>query len=364
MKKTNKKWRSFASAKLQAKSSRLLAIIAIAAVILFACGNGDCTHTWEWEVTTAPAEFKDGVKTETCSKCSETRNTEAILASGLVQIPGGSFTMGPDIWNNDAEFNVTLSAFKMSKYAVTQDLYQAVMGNNPSYFNGGPTGGVDDYYLREPAEGETQGRRPVEMVNWYDAIIFCNKLSVREGLSPVYKINGSVNPSEWGEVPYYNYSNDIIVGDTNKWDAVEIASGSNGYRLPTDVQWEYACRAGTSTKWHFGDDESKLEEYAWYGWEDKWGYENPNGKTHQVGLLKPNQWGLYDMYGNVIEWCWDWWGDYPAAAKTDYTGAETGTDRVKRGGSWIHSAEYTRSASRLYSPPVWSDVSGFRVVRP
>jgi len=330
----------------------LLGIIMIIVIIGFGfttCDNGDCTHIWEWAVTTAQAEFKDGVKTETCSKCSETRNTEAVLASGLVQIPEGTFTMGPDIWNNDATFAVTLSAFKMSKYAVTQDLYQAVMGNNPSYFNGGPTGD-DDEFQREPAEGETQGRRPVEMVTWFDAVEFCNKLSTREGFTPVYTITERT-PSTG-----YPITAAVVTAD---WTA-------SGYRLPTDAQWEYACRAGTSTKWHFGDDESKLEEYAWYGWDVEWGIpKNSNEKTHQVGLLKPNQWGLYDMHGNIFEWCWDWYGDYPAAAKTDYTGAESGDGRVLRGGSWNHPAEYTRSALRILDDPNERyNLNGFRLVRP
>jgi len=225
---------------------------------------------------------------------------------------------------------------------VTQDLYQAVMGENPSYFHGG-TG-------REPAEGETQGRRPVEMVTWFDAVEFCNKLSTREGFTPVYTITA--------RTPATGYP---ITAAT-----VTAEWANNGYRLPTEAQWEYACRAGTSTKWHFGEDDTKLEEYAWYGWDDDWEIQkNSKGKTHQVGLLKPNQWGLYDMYGNVWEWCWDWWGDYPVTAKTDYTGAESGAIRVLRGGGWLISAEFTRSAYRInFDPLDWDIASGFRVVRP
>jgi len=321
---------------------KLLAIIAITAVILFACGNGDCTHTWEWEVTKAATEMGDGVKTETCSNCSETRNTEAILASGLVQIPGETFTMGPDISNYDAEFNVTLSAFKMSKYAVTQDLYQAVMGNNPSYFNGGPTG-VEDDLPREPAEGETQGRRPVETVTWFDAVEFCNKLSTREGFTPVYTI------TERTPATGYPITAAAVTAD---WTA-------SGYRLPTEAQWEYACRAGTTTNWYFGDDETKLEEHAWY-------ITNANYMTHEVGKKTPNAYSLYDMLGNVWEWCWDWMGEYPTTAKTDYTGAESGTFRTRRGGGWLsNDTSYTHSAFRSNGNPVSGDDGiGFRVVRP
>ena len=331
---------------------KFFVLIAVFGLLLTTCDNTNggeddktCTHTWNWETTTEPTEFKDGEKTETCSKCEETRGKESVLATGMVQIPAGTFIMGPDFWNPDEDrkndtFTATLSTFKMSKYEITQDQYQEVMGNNPSYFNG--------------EEGEIQGKRPVEQVNWYDTIIFCNKLSIKEGFNPAYSIEGKTDPVQWGDVPTSSSHKNYV-----KWSEVIIVEGSNGYRLPTDAQWEYACRAGSITDYYFGDDVTKLGEYAWYS-------VNSNNMTHEVGKKKPNAYGLYDMHGNVWEWCWDWWGDYPTEAKTDYTGAVAGTIRLDRGGSWSVPSDNLVSAGRGYGAPVvtrYYDL-GFRVVRP
>jgi len=272
--------------------------------------------------------------------------TLTIIKIEMVSIPAGTFTMGQPGGIKTPEHSVTLSGFYMGKYQVTQEQYQAVMGSNPSSFSS------------SPQAGETQGKRPVERVIWYDALVFCNKLSAMEGLSPAYSISGSTDPATWGSVP---------PGSNTTWDAVTIVSGSTGYRLPTEAQWEYACRAGTTTKYNTGDTIS--DSTGWYS-------SNSGSKTHEVGLKPANAWGLYDMHGNVWEWCWDWYGDYSSSAQTDPMGASSGTYgtyRVLRGGCWLDPATGLRSADRNFYNPSYRDdgdpncrydALGFRLVRP
>ena len=129
------------------------------------------------------------------------------------------------------------------------------------------------------------------------------------------------------------------------------------YRLPTEAEWEYASRAGTTTRWSFGDDASQLGRYAWHA-------ENAGGQTHPVGQLQPNPWGLYDMYGNVWEWVQDWYGNYTSGTAVDPAGPSSGSNRVFRGGGWSYGAGYCRSALRSYGAP-GSRVGylGFRLLR-
>ncbi|MGI9443231.1 MAG: formylglycine-generating enzyme family protein [Rubripirellula sp.] len=207
-------------------------------------------------------------------------------------IHAGKFIMG----EGDQAHEVTLTKpFKMGVHEVTQAQYEQVMGVNPSHFKG--------------------ANNPVEMVRWDDAVEFCRRLS---------------------ELP------------------AEKAAG-HVYRLPTEAEWEYACRAGTTTRFSFGDDEWKLGDYAWHD-------GNADDNTHPVGGKKPNAWGLYDMHGNVWEWCQDLYGDYPSGTVTDPTGAASGSFRVLRGDCWISSAENCRSAYRGRSNP-WLRYydRGFRV---
>lgn len=203
----------------------------------------------------------------------------------FILIPAGEFNMGSPSEEKgrfDSEspvHKVTINtSFYLGKSAVTQKQWKIVMDNNPSHFKG--------------------ENRPVEMVSWKDAQEFITKLNEKEG--------------------------------------------NDKYRLPSEAEWEYACRAGTQTRYFFGDDESKLNEYAWYA-------GNSGGETHSIGQKKPNSWGFYDMHGNVWEWVQDEWHENYNGAPSDGITWEEGStlDRVSRGGSWYCNTEFCRSASRF-----------------
>jgi formylglycine-generating enzyme required for sulfatase activity len=214
----------------------------------------------------------------------------------LVLVPAGSFSMGSESHEYDKDekpaHGVTLTKpFYLGKYEVTQEQWQAVMGSNPSNFKG--------------------EKLPVEQVSWNDCQEFLKKLQ--------------------GKFPGLKFS------------------------LPTESQWEYACRAGSKTEYGFGDDAGRLGDHAWYG-------ANSDSTTHDVGGKEPNAWGLYDMHGNVWEWCADWYGGYSAGTRKDPTGPSSGTVRVLRGSSWDGYDYDLRSASRLRDTPDGRDDScGFRV---
>jgi formylglycine-generating enzyme required for sulfatase activity len=254
---------------------------------------------------------------------------------GMVRIPAGTFVMGSPATEKEREYffstdetqhTVTLTKdFYMSQYEVTQKEFLAVLGNNPSYFT------TKDYNGNSISPDLN---RPVEQVSWHDATNYCGKLTSLE------RATGRL-PAGWE------------------------------YRLPTEAEWEYACRAGTSTAFHYGDALrggmanfwSYLEYDASVG---NINVSNPTaflGHTTTVGSYAPNAFGLYDMHGNVWEWCLDWYDDYPKGSVSDPRGPSTGSYRVFRGGSWGYYARFCRSADRYFHRPAEGSFNiGFRPV--
>lgn len=234
----------------------------------------------------------------------------------MVLIPAGEFRMGDDQGEDDEQpaHTVQVGSFSMDVCEVTQQSIQTMMGRNPSKW-------------QDPG-------KPVERMSWYLAVQYCNMRSTREGFKPCYDL----------ETLRCNFTAD-------------------GYRLPTEAEWEYACRAGTTSRYSFGDDPGKLIAFAWFK-------NNSGGSTHLVREKQPNPWGLYDMHGNVAEWCSDYYADaYEAGPVQDPAGPESGEGRVLRGGSWRTSDESCQSSARNCEAPGLADVCfgyeayGFRCMR-
>jgi formylglycine-generating enzyme required for sulfatase activity len=288
----------------------------------------------------------------------------------MVPVPAGSFQRD----EGEENISVITKPYSLSKYQITRQQFLDIMGADPS--DETCSNGMKD---------------PVQMINWYHAIAFCNKLSLLEGLTPAYTVEGV---SDWANLDFddipsgddYNHKNGDV-GDAN-WNAATCDWEANGYRLPTEMEWMWAAMGADKdaradaidaeginrtgyTKGYAGSTEGdyflqkNLGDYAWY-------IENSDEITHPVGGKLPNELGLYDMSGNVDEWCWDWWGeddDYPTGTLTDYRGAGSGSDRVIRGGSWRSydsmCAFSHRFDSRGAMPPYdWASSLGFRVLRP
>lgn len=234
----------------------------------------------------------------------------------MTLVKGGAYKMGntfEEIFEDELPVHgVTLQDFYIGTYEVTQAEWKAVMGANPSQFKG------DD-------------NRPVETISWLDAVSFCNKLSAKENLTPCYSISRS---------------------------NVTLNKDANGYRLPTEAEWEFAARGGTLSKNFIYAGSNNLPDVGWFK-------DNSAGTTHPVGTKQPNELGIYDMSGNVWEWIWDWYSNaYSPDAATNPLGNATGCEKGRRGGSWHIVAKSCRNSNRLGTPSNLSfNYVGLRLAR-
>jgi formylglycine-generating enzyme required for sulfatase activity len=244
------------------------------------------------------------------------------LRPALVRLPGGSFLMGSQEYAEEDERPqrlIEVPALSLCQTEVTQGQYAAVMGVNPSY-----------------CEYGCGDELPVQTVSWVDAVAYLNKLTVLESEALVALGEAALTACYEGS------------GDDVAW-----VEGCTGYRLPTEAEWEYAARAGTTTRWSFGDEQAELGEYAWYD-------GNAEVKVHTVGTKKANPWGLSDMHGNVWEWVWDAYDSY----KSDKVVNSTGSGRALHGGSFYSAPWDLRSADRNWlSPGDRFRHGGFRCAR-
>ena len=281
----------------------LILKVGFAAVLVFLVSS--LAIAWPWsdkDDEATPTPTPKPVKNEPAKTITNSLGMEFVL------VPAGSFQMGCDKNFDDCSddelprHSVTISKeFYLGKYEVTQEHWVAVMGSNPSKFKA--------------------RTRPVEQVSWDDVQTFIRKLNAKEG--------------------------------------------SQKYRLPTEAEWEYAARADSGGKWCFGDDESRLSQFAHYD-QDYDQCTSNESCTNPVGKLSANAWGLYDMHGNVWEWVQDWYGEnyYSNSPATDPTGPSSGSCRVFRGGSWDRYAQLCRSALRNCRDPGYRNVDlGFRLAR-
>lgn len=283
-------------------TSQLIASCSLILSLLLAAGCGEPPKSTAEAKETPPASG---------------RTTKTASGLEMVLIPAGEFTMGVNDGAVDAKpaHQVKVGAFLMDASLVTQDVYQKIAGKNPSR--------------------QKSPKNPVEQVTWADAARFCNARSALEGLTPCY--------------------------DTNTWECNFDASG---HRLPTEAEWEYACRAGTTTRYFFGDNSEDLKSHAWFE-------GNSQSKPHPVSHWPPNAFGLYDMTGNLWEWCNDFYSAkyYKNSPAENPRGPKEGEKRVLRGGAWSSQAENCASSARNCDEAGFTDVcltmdsDGFRCVR-
>jgi len=357
-------------------------------------------HTVTWNVTTEPKTNTEGRNERTCSNCGYAADSVVLqpapegfrFVKGAT-VTGATVTGALPAWLNESAHDsskgvfiegrtVTVSDFYMGKYEVTQEEYASVMAgqkvtvdgveytleSNPNYCTADST----SYTL---FNGDVQEKRPVEGVTWYDAVWYCNALSEKEGLTKAYNIKVTQVEQVSGKTEYYISS-----------ATVSSVENATGYRLPTEAEWEYAARGGdpTAADWNYvfsgadtaedvsyeSDKNAGLDSVGWYCYNNITGITGNldvsnfvSGRgTHQVGKKAPNRLGLYDMCGNLWEWCYDWYGYITTTTPAD--GVTRGSNRVLRGGSWYNTVVEASVCNHCYDNPDRRYESlGFRVVR-